>query len=166
MRSVTLHIITLFALLLTLAACSDECTDNKNALPLAGFYSVSAPQTQVYLQGVEVYGIGAPGDSIISEGAVSKDMVYLPFRIDSDTTAYAFRYSEAEGSLLPDTITFIYTRQPRFASAACGVSYLFEMRDIKYTRHLIDSVACPKGYIDNANIENLEIFFRVSPIDS
>ena len=158
----------LAALTLGAAGCSDDCSENKNALPLAGFYSISDPIRKVQVSGLEVIGVGAPGDSVLSEASVTKDEVYLPFRIDSDTTSYAFRYYYVEegdsvAKAMADTLTFIYTRTPRLASAECGVSYRFDIRDIRKCGALIDSVACPEGYIDNQNVMNLKIFFAAAP---
>lgn len=141
----------------------DECYDNQNALPLAGFYDSSDTLTQVSVDSLEVYGIGAPGDSILSDGRRAKTELYLPFRLVSDTTTYVFRYlhERLAASDITDTVSFIYTREPRLVSASCGVSYLFTMQKIEFTRQLIDSVTCPFGFISNKPITNLKIFFRV-----
>lgn len=147
------------------ACSSDECYDNKNALPYAGCYGISdGKETQVQLQSVEVYGVDAPGDSILHDGNSSLSQFYLPFRIDHDTTQYVFRYlMDSSGRLdLRDTVTFVYTREPRFVSAACGVSYVFDIKEINNTGILIDSVVCPGMRITNAEGENIRIYYPIS----
>lgn len=145
--------------LASLVACSaDECLDNHSALPLADFFSSANPVSPVSLDSVVVCGIGAPGDSVLSPASARPSQLFLPFRIDSDTTVYSFRDAHA-GSKLSSTVTFIYSRTPRFASAECGVSYVFDIRDIKIDGLMIDSVVCPTGFIDNTNITNLHIYF-------
>lgn len=138
---------------------------NKNALPLAGFYNTYEPATKVTIDSVQVYGLGAPGDSVLASGRAPLSSLYLPFRIDSDTTAYVFRYlhKELDALGITDTVTFIYTREPRFVSSACGVSYLFKISKILTTGPLIDSVSCPAGEISNMDTENLRVYFRVQP---
>lgn len=146
-----------------MAACgADECYQNKNALPLAGFYSSQPGHAKVMVDSIQVLGVGVPGDSILSKGNQRISELYLPFRLDTDTTKYQFRYiQKALAALdLRDTITFIYTREPRFVSAACGVSYAFVMKEIRHTGVLIDSVACPAGEITNMATQNLQIYFR------
>lgn len=157
MRMRTLLFSVLFILLLLpwMPACTSDCTENKNALPLAGYYSSLDPITKRAYSGIEVIGIGAKGDSVLAD-ASSREEVWLPFRIDSDTTAFLF--SDAESGLSSE-VTFIYSRTPRFVSEACGVSYIFRIKDIDVRGDLIDSVKCPQGYIDNANVENLKIYF-------
>ena len=63
---------------------------------------------------------------------------------------------------IADTITFNYDIVPWFVSSSCGVVYEYRMRDIVTTHHVIDSVTCPGGVIDNKNAENLRIYFRVA----
>lgn len=146
--------------LLAAAGCSDTCTENKNALPLAGFYASGGGADRITLDSLEVAGVGIAGDSTLSPASVSKDELYLPFRIDCDTTRYAFRDSHLAGGD-SDTVTFIYSRTPRFVNVECGVSYVFGIKSITSQGVLIDSVICPDGYIDNVNRENLEIYFAV-----
>lgn len=143
---------------------SDECLQNKNALPLAGFYDTADSKKQVSIDSLEVYGIGAPGDSILFTGTQPVNQLYLPFRLDNDTTRYVFRYLHKElvKYNITDTVVFIYTRQPRFVSSACGVSYVFGIDKIKNSTNLIDSVTCPAGEITNMATENLHIYFRVT----
>lgn len=148
-----------------LCGCSnDECLENKNALPLAGFYSSTVKPTQISLDSISIYGIGAPGDSVLHDSVRSLSQSYLPFRIDEGTTRYVIRYLAGIPGILrmADTITFHYEIKPWFVSSACGASYRYEMKEIATTHYFIDSVTCPKGMIDNENAENLRIYFRVS----
>ena len=152
------HIFLVLVAAGVLGACSDTCTENKNALPLAGFYVISdGTEQKVSIDSLEVRGIGAPGDSVLSRAGSSMSQIYLPFRIDSDTTEYVFirRY----GTFVSESkVTFVYSRTPRFVSVECGVSYMFDMRKIECSGNLIDSVTCPQGFIDNTAIENLKIY--------
>lgn len=160
MRSLLFSV--LFPIVLVLVAgCDESCNDNRNALPLAGFYTVDslgrAENAQV--DSLEVYGLGAPGDSVLSAASERKSELYLPFRIDSDRTVYVFAL-KGRGTTVRDTVTFDYTPVARFASAECGVSYVFHIHEISCGGALLDSVTCPDGFIDNANVENLKIYFR------
>ena len=66
------------ATLLTLSACiSGECLDNKNSLPLAGFYTSSTDPKAISLSGLTVYGYGAPGDSVLLQSGVGVNSLYL-----------------------------------------------------------------------------------------
>lgn len=149
------------AYVIAATSCSDTCNENRNALPLAGFYASGNNAEKIEVDSVEVYGPGAPGDSILSPASTSKEEIYLPFAIDSDTTQYVFAARD-NGFVTRDTVTFVYTRVPRFVNVECGASYLFNIREISNTGALIDSVVCPDGYIDNTNAENLRIYFAVS----
>ena len=145
-------------LLVGMGGCGDACSENKNALPLAGFYSKEMPGSEVSVDSLEIKGVDVKGDSILSSADKVISEVYLPFRIDSDTTRYALRRYGPHAGI--DPLPFIYNRRPQLTSIECGVSYLFEIIDIQYGGELIDSVSCPRGYIDNANIQNLHIFLK------
>lgn len=145
---------------------SNECYDNHSALPLAYFYSAASRQ-QVDLYDVEIYGVGAPGDSVLYPAQTLKQ-AYLPFRLWQDSTQYVFEYR----SLLPDsiaseypelvprdTITFRYTPREWFVSPACGAMYFYDMKGVGHTSVLIDSVAYNE-LITNENVANIQIFFR------
>lgn len=158
-------ILPLAALAALLAACSsEECEGNRNALPLAGFYSSAISPKAISLDSLTVYGVGAPNDTLIADSARSLSEVYLPFDIDSETTTFVIEYLQKELSSrgIRDEITFTYDAQPWFVSSACGVSYRYHIRDISYTTNVIDSVTVPGMMIDNTNSQNIRIYFRVN----
>ncbi|MDE6143613.1 MAG: hypothetical protein K2F94_06020 [Muribaculaceae bacterium] len=150
---------------LLMAACgSDECYDNKNSLPLAGFYSSSEEPVSISLDSVSVFGIGAPGDSVLHDSVSGLSQSYLPFRIDQGSTTFVIRY--LQGMLgryrVADTVSFNYEIEPWFVSSACGVVYDYKISSIETTHNIIDSVVCPSGVIDNVDSENIRIYFRVA----
>lgn len=157
----------LVGLAVMMGACAgSECYDNHSALPLAYFYN-SATKKQVRIQGLEIYGVGAPNDSILYTPQ-SLQEAYLPFRLWDESTTYVLRYVSAipdsiaqeRPDLVPrDTITFRYTPKEWFVSPACGAMYFFDMKGTDHTGVLIDSIACDET-ITNANVANIRIFFR------
>lgn len=147
------------------AGCaSEECDGNRSALPLAGFYSSGSDPGQISIDSINIYGIGAPGDSILLSSLGSQSEIYLPFRIAGGKTSYVIRYMQSEMRKydLQDTITFTYTPLPKFVSSACGAMYDFEISRIDHTTLLIDSVVSNSKIIDNTPGENLRIYFRVA----
>lgn len=154
------------ALCIGMGGCSsDECYDNRNSLPLAGFYSSNdSLQRAIQIDSVSILGLGAPGDSVLHDSVRHLAETYLPFRIDTTSTTYVIRYLQGELGRhhIADTVTFSYDPEPWFVSAACGVSYRYVMKRIANTHYVIDSVVCPKGVIDNVSGENLRIYFRTS----
>lgn len=151
----------------TVSACStDECLDNKNSLPLAGFYASTPAPLPLRVDSLTVFGAGAPGDTVLLDCG-NASQLYLPFRIDEPETTFVFRYdNKAAAQLgLKDVITFRYDIEPRFVSSACGAVYLYKLREIETTNVLIDSVSCPAGIIDNTATENIHIYFRYNDPD-
>lgn len=152
--------------LLTAGCSGNECYENHSALPLAAFFS-AVSQRPVTLQQLEIYGVGAPGDSVLYTSQ-SLSEAYLPFRIWEDSTQYVFCYyglldnydPEDPPLVVPsDTVTFRYNPKPWFVSPACGAMYFYEMKSVSHTSLLIDSVAFNE-LITNENIANMKVFFK------
>ena len=154
-------------LLSVMAGCgTSECYENHSALPLAGFYSATGQAVTV--RRLTVFGIGAPGDSVLYYDQTMSE-AYVPFRIDRDTTTFVLAYMAylEEGqrvdinspSIPKDTIDFIYERKPWFVNPACGAMYFYDMKDVKFTRHLLDSIST-EPVITNQNSVNIKIFFN------
>lgn len=68
---------------------------------------------------------------------------------------------QADSAISPlDTISFIYQSNLHFYSNACGYGYDFTLKDIKFTRNTIDSIAIINTSVSTkANNENIKIFF-------
>ena len=157
----------LFSSLLT-SCGTDECYDNRNSIPLAALYSSGPQMQQISIDSISVWGIGVPNDSMIMNVERNVKQINFPFRIDENESSFVIRY-DALKQQFPgapdDTLSFNYEPVPVFESASCGVFYRFDNVRVSYTHHVIDSVACPLGYIDNAPQTNLQIFFRTQSPD-
>lgn len=164
-RIKTFLTVTVMIFMTALASCTgNECLENRNSLPLAGFYASTDNPSAIVIDSISIYGLDVPGDSILMDSARSVSEAYLPFRIDEPSTSYVIQYLQKNLSRynLRDTITFVYDIIPFFVSSGCGAIYKYRVTDIHHTSALIDSVTCPYGTIDNENIQNLRIYFRVS----
>lgn len=164
-RHKVLPVVSVLSLMLPMLwSCNtEECLDNRNSMPYAGFYASAAGHQQIAIDSLTVFGLHAPGDSVLEDSATNISAVYLPFRISSESTSYVFKYNASylSSDAFNDTVSFSYKLQPRFVSEACGAIYQYVMTGIDHTTHLIDSVVCPNGVIDNSPTENIKIYFRV-----
>lgn len=151
-------IISLLGLASLTAACdSSDCTDNRNSLPLAGFLSSGEDPQSVTIDTLRIAGIGAPADSAMT--LTNASQAYLPFNLEAHSTSFVLRYNAMPRALF-DTITFTYDPSPWFGSSKCGVIYRYKIQDIAHTTHMVDSVTCPGGLIDNTPGQNIFIYFR------
>ncbi len=152
----------------SLEGCSNVgCTENRNSIPLAGFYSYETkePITANFL---EIGGVGAPSDSLLLTGGTSASQVYLPFRAVAQQTKFFVSYiaeSDNDASL-PDTLTFDYESRPYFDSEDCGAMYHYYITTFNYTRHRIDSVAVTDSLITNLDRQTIEIYFSTPNNDN
>lgn len=149
---------------LTLASCSNVgCTENQNSIPLAGFYSMSTHQA-VTPDSIAIGGVGAPNDTLLLGPGSRATQVYLPFRSTAPQTEFYIQYKQKalDYPWLTDTLRFVYTATPYFASEDCGAMYHYLITGFSYTTHLIDSVAVTDSLITNIDRETIQIYFRTS----
>lgn len=147
------------------AGCTqEECLENKNALPQAGFYDSAVPDTKIRLDSTAIYAVGAPAGTFVLDSLKSASTLTLPFNLDTDTTSFVFEYAgrALKEAAITDTLRLRYSRTPYFVSSACGVSYRLLIEDMRYSRHVIDSVSIPQALITNVEQQNIQIFFRVA----
>lgn len=146
-----------------LNSCTNECYDNKNSIGIAGFYSMSS-KSAISIDSLTVFGVGAPGDSMILKNAKAVKQVYLPMRMNTDQCQFVFHYEQKNISspLLNDTLTLNYEAIPHFVSEACGAMYWYKIKDFSYTKHIVDSISIPSMMITNADVETINIFMRTN----
>lgn len=159
--------IFLIALLMLAAACnSSGCLENRNSVPLAGFYDASTGSA-ITLDSVQITGLGMSDDDPLSAAGTSISTIYLPMRSTEQSTTWIFSYkwSYLDYPQLCDTLSFDYTSTPYFASNDCGVIYKYLITHFSYTTHLIDSVALSDSLITNVDKEQIQIYFRTATDD-
>ncbi len=144
---------------------TDGCTDNRSALPLMAFYS-STTDAPMMLDSIGIGGVDAPRDSLLVYPGESTLSAYLPFRFEKNSTSFFFHYAYPQQGLddprFNDTITFHYASEPYFASEECGAFYVYTIKKVDYTRHLIDSVAVTDSVVTNVEMERIRVYFRTS----
>lgn len=147
-----------------LSSCNTSgCTDNQSALPLAGFYSAGSGAA-ISISTLEIYGVGAPGDSVLYQAGEALSIAYLPFRSTGETTSYVFHYTQEgiDDDAFNDTLTFSYTSSPFFASEQCGAMLNYEIKNLRYTDHIIESVEITDSLVTNTDRERIKVYFRTS----
>lgn len=146
-----------------LAGCDvTGCLQNRNSIPLAGFYSASTGKA-VSVSGVEIAGLGAPGDSVLYPSTQPVAQFYLPLRSSEDVTTYEFTFATGSGeniAVAVDAVTLEYTSYPWFASEDCGVMYRYHIDKVEYTTHVIERVEITDSLVTNLDIETIHIYLR------
>ncbi len=159
------HISVVACLCLTsiCTSCTSECLENQSSIPLAGFYDMTTKKA-ITLDSITVFGVGAPGDSLLLNNAKGIKQVYLPLPVVGKSAKFVIHYDQKAISnpLYNDTLSLNYEPLPYFASAECGAMYQYNIKDFTYTRHIVDSIAIPSMKITNADIETINIFFRTN----
>lgn len=145
------------------AGCNTTgCLDNQSSIPLAGCYSSSTGSPFALGSSVQIHGVDAPNDSVLSASSASASRIYLPMRSTADNVRWCLHYTQEglDDERLNDTITFLYASIPYFASEECGAMYEYRIEECRYTTHLLDSVIVSDSLITNVDMERIKIYFR------
>lgn len=164
MRSFQLTLVAVVAASLTLTGCNtQDCTENRSAVPLAQFKS-GITGLDISVDSLQVWGIGAPGDSALLSPKRAAQQVYLPLRSAQTQTSFCFAYRQKhlDRPELNDTLTLSYTAHPWFAGADCGAMYRYRITGVRHTHHLMDSVAVSDSLITNIATAQLSIYFKTA----
>lgn len=164
MGKILIHIlIFIFVIASSLCSCStDGCTENQSSIPLAGFYAIETGEA-IAINQVEIYGIGATGDSILN-GFAATQQVYLPLRSTQTNTAFCFHYTQFGDSITAynDTIWVEYEPTRYFVSEECGAMFQYKITSLRHTDVIIDSIALIDPEITNIDVERIKIFFKTN----
>ena len=154
LKNIALMLVLTCAMLVAGISCNDNCMGNSSGIPLAAFYE---GESQVYLDNITVYGVGAPNDSAVVRNA-TVSQVYLPFRITEPECQYVFDYN-IDG-IENDTITFNYDIIPYFESRECGAMYNFKITSWEFTQNAVDSVKILNPMITSSDVVTINIYVR------
>ena len=153
----------LFACALLISACNSRgCLENRNSLPLAGFYNAYT-EKPLALDSVEVIGLGMPAEQPLYSVGERPTTAYLPMRSTQNSTSWLFKYRKKalDFDANVDTLSFVYESTPYFASSDCGVIYKYLITEMTCTDHIIERVEIVDSLITNVDIQRIKIFFRV-----
>lgn len=156
-------LISLCAVLVATSCSDDQCEGNQSVVPVAGLYN-TVDGKAITIDSLTIYGIGAPGDSILQDNQ-KITTVKLPFRSTVGETKYVIQYNQKALAALNfrDTITFIYDPIPYFHSNECGAFYKYRLKDIEYTTYLVDLVeAQTEEFINTKDYVGIKIFYRAN----
>lgn len=159
-----LAVAAISAWMLMLVGCNTNgCLENRNSVPLAGFYSDSTLRP-ITIDSIQITGEGMPEDDPLLDAGTRVKEIYLPMRSTHQSTSWVFSYKQKNLDFpeLNDTITFDYDSTPFFAGNECGVVYYYHITHMDYTSHLIDSVAITDSLITNVDVERIQIYFRTA----
>ena len=166
MQSLRLKILPLALGIVVAAAmlhscAGDGCTSGTASTPQVGFYSSSTLKA-IAVDSLTVYGIGAPGDSLLVNCGRNLSSLELPLRTSVGNVQFVLHYDQKAISdeRYNDTITLAYDAMPWFESDECGVFYVFDITSHHCTDHLIDSIAVPNPHVNNLGVETVKLYFR------
>lgn len=141
------------------SGCSDEDDCSMTARPMTlcnvCHYVDSTYSTRTdTLDSLHVTAFGT--DSVILNRGVQIKSLSLPLRYTEDSTKLVFDYINPR---LKDTVTIYHTNTPYFVSMDCGYQMKQAIEEVKYTRHLLDSISITNTEPGIYGLENIKLFY-------
>jgi hypothetical protein len=102
---------------------------------------------------------GQPTQYVYDFGRRPTQALAMSLNQVADSCRWSIQPDSAATSLR-DTLTFYYSRQPRFLSNACGYTTFYDLKDYRTTTHAIDSVILQNASVTNdVNVINFRIYY-------
>lgn len=156
-------LVVLFLLLLLFPSCLNEevCEDVSTVPVRIGFYSDDETQELPVLlafDSLKVQGIG--NDSIIYDYRYDVSRIELPLNSNAESSAFLIYYPAPPeiAHLVVDTLRLFYEVKPTLISMECGFVSFFELKEVRHSRMMIDSISIEETSIINNFDEHIKIF--------
>ncbi len=155
--------ILLFISVATLFSCTNQevCEDAASIPVRVGFYE-SDPESEEPLSyaidSVTVSGIN--NDSLIYDNSLNVGRIEMPLDPARDSCGFVIVFPPVENLDLPlrDTLWFFYERKPNLISTECGFVNFYEIEEVAYTTHRIDTMEIENTSVTNGLDEHIKAF--------
>lgn len=151
-------------LIILLAACDAErppCLEPRTVSLIAGCYrheDTGLTDIDTLLPNLNAAGLFA--DSVRFWLVGADNVRQFPLTLSSLRDSCQWAIQPDSGTSPIDTITFYYSRELHFLSFACGYTYYFSLKGLRWTRNNIDSMVIRNATINgDVNTQHVRIYF-------
>lgn len=140
----------LFAIIAVISCERDDiCIDETTPNLIIKFFDATDETLTNSVSNLEIKYLDAAIDTVLTE---SGDSIFIPLRIDSDTTKYSLTNQIATDDIRTDTIVLSYEREEVFVGRSCGFKMIFNNIKIESTTN--NWIVTTDLATDIQNIEN------------
>lgn len=128
------------------------------------FFSYEQPKTEIQITDtltVLTRNSANGGDSILINKERNVKTIMVPYGYTQKETIYVFSYS-SPAFVVTDTLWVEHTNREHFISMDCGISVFSHIDTIRFTKHMIDSLAIVNSELDNDEKDNVHIYYSTA----
>jgi len=156
-----LLVIILFTFFFISCLNEEICEDVETVPVRIGFYAEIENEPEpatLIIDSLKVHGLG--NDSIIYNYQRSISRIELPLNSGADSSAFILYFPAPPefSHLVKDTIWFYYEVLPTLISMECGFVSFFELKEVRHSRMIIDSIYIEETSVINTLDEHIKIF--------
>ena len=155
--------------LLILCACDNfSCPLNNTVESVYGFYAATRDEAGELITGQSVsvgdtITIKALGrDTVLVNRLINKTGVSLPLSFFQDEDGFEFKFTDQESRTGYDTLWVVKSNLRHWDDPSCPVHMWHTITDVRFTRHLIDTLVITNPIVNYDGLENIQIYFRTS----
>ena len=163
------HILSFILFLLLFAACeSSNCPLNNIVESVYVFYASERTADGTFQAGTSVklqdtLTVTAFGtDSLLVNRLVGQSGAKLPVSYYQQADTLVFTFTDSQGATGYDTICIEKDTRHHFDDPSCPVHMFHTVKDIHFTRHLIDTIIVSNASINYDGAENFQVYFRTT----
>ena len=139
----------------------DVCEDAASIPVRVGFYQTDPESEEPLSYAIDSVSVsGINNDSLIYDNALNVGRVEMPLDPSRDSCGFVIVFPPVENLDLPlrDTLWFFYERKPNLISTECGFVNFYEIDELKYTTHRIDTMEIENTSVTNGLDEHIKAF--------
>lgn len=148
----------------TVSCSESDCGMLSRPMIKFRFFSYEQPKTEISITDTLTvltrYSANG-GDSILINKETNVKTFMVPYGYTQKETTYVFRYS-SPAYVVTDTLWVEHTNREHFISMDCGISVFSNIDNIRFTKHVIDSLAIVNPLLDNDEKDNVHIFYSTA----
>ena len=107
-----------------------------------------------------IRGLGI--DSVLYDSVTDSRFALPLSKLDSQTVFLIDQIKTLDGDTIfvEDTLWIEHVNSLDFVSLECGCASIFDVKSVRYSVNMIDSVKLIDGHVDRTRVNNLKIFVR------
>lgn len=147
----------LFAVFLLFSSCTDDqpCEEaTANRLRMGFYIAGQETETIALVNSFSAYALDETTRYLIYDNQNNVSVIELPLNPFADHSAFVLSFGESR-----DTIWFSYTREEHLISIECGFTLFFEISEVEYTTHFLETLVKNNSYVTNSFDEHIKVYF-------
>lgn len=158
-KTFTLLFIVLMSSLLIQSCGESDCSLSTISYARFDFLDSKTNKAVTLTNGAIISGTTTINNTLVTDTLFNRAESYMSVPLSyTNQTTYVIHYSET----VSDTIWLTHKNIPFVSDIECGTMMFYQVEDLSYTIHVLDSVTLVNPEINNEEKKNFNIYYRTA----